>query len=225
MILLNFIALVNYNLRGTDDDAPAEGDADWNYWATLANTRKTTMYRDIKKRWSSSWDDDHEVGTIAVATKPTFNLGESFVEASDKLLITLTDGREKEIDIVEPQERSSYKFQAFIYGMHPQKLRLSKAIETGSEYIGATITLPGFYVPDDMTITDPNAIVPVDDPIWLAMEVAAAVAFNNITYEDKFADLKGQANDLYKQMEAVNKSRPRGNAATTPVNVTKITGF
>ena len=94
MILTDFIKLVNYNLRGTDDDPPAAGDADWKYWATLANTKKTTMYRDIKRRWSSSWDDDHAAGTIIVAAKPTFNLDESLVAASDKLLITMTDGRE-----------------------------------------------------------------------------------------------------------------------------------
>lgn len=225
MILLDFIKLVNYNLRGVDDDPPSEGDDDWNHWATLANTKKTTMYRDVKKRWSSSWDDDKEIGTIAVATRPTFNLDSTFLLASDHLVVVMPDGREQDLDIVEPQERSVYKFQAFIYGLNPQKLRLSKAIETGSEYIGATLVLPGFYIPADMNIADPNAVVPVDDPIWLAMDVAASVAFNDITYEDKFADLKGQANELYKQMEAVNKARPRGNAATTPVNVTKITGF
>lgn len=225
MILTDFIALVNYNLRGTDDDPPVAGDEDWNYWATLANTKKTSMYRDTKKNWSSGWDDDREVGTIAIAARPTFTLDVGFMKPSNTVVIVKLDGTEQEIDIIEPQERTVRKFEAFIYGLEPQKLRLSQPIAAGSPYIGATVILPGYYVPADMNIADPNAVVPVDDPIWLAMEVAAMVAFNDITYEDKFADLKGMATELYKNMAAANNARPRGKAGTSVVNVTKISGY
>ena len=52
--------------------------------------------------------------------------------------------------------------------------------------VGGVILPAAYYRPDDIDSTDADADIPVDDPNWLVMATAAQVAFNDITYEDKF---------------------------------------
>lgn len=68
-------------------------------------------------------------------------------------------------------------------------------------------------------------------PDWLVYATAADLAYNDTTYEDKFGDLIGQANNLYVQM--VSNSRRSAASATKPesqfpksltYDVTRISG-
>lgn len=67
MLLSEFIAEVNYNVRGTDDDSPTVGDTDWEQWVVYANAKKDEMYD--SKKWTSAFKTDRptEIGTVTTA--------------------------------------------------------------------------------------------------------------------------------------------------------------
>ncbi|MDB5177452.1 MAG: hypothetical protein JWN75_1120 [Candidatus Saccharibacteria bacterium] len=82
------------------------------------------------------------------------------------------------------------------------------------------------YVADVPTIpvlaTDTD-VIPISVPDWLTYAVAADIAFNDTTYEDKFSDLTGKANDLYLQM-VTNNRRPTTQPRTISYSITPIAG-
>jgi hypothetical protein len=104
-------------------------------------------------------------------------------------------------------------------------LQFSWTLASDDPAVGGTLYLPGYFRPADMDLTQGTTVVVVDDPDWLVMATAAQVAFNDITYDDKFADLNGQANVLYAQMAHRNKSIIAAERQPTPVNVYRIRGF
>jgi len=54
--------------------------------------------------------------------------------------------------------------------------------------------------------------------------VAAELASNDLTYESKYPDLAGRANELYKQMATNNRRGTSGNPRTVQTKVDRITG-
>lgn len=231
MKVSKFLEKVNYALRGTDDDAPAPTDDDGKYWIETFNRKKDEMYDDTSKNWRSAYDDDTEekadLGEIVAAVRPSFNLPDSFIAPAGDAYVIDLDGYYHYFNLVEPAEINRRVQAVYISGQNPQKLKFSTAIGADSNLIGGTLYLPGYYRPDDI---DPNAedvgnkIIPIDDANWGVMAVAAQVAFNDITYEEKFDDLQGQADVLWKNMVKKNRKRGRGNAKVTPYQVRRIRG-
>lgn len=226
MTLSNFIIKVNYRLKGTDDDAPVAGDDDWNYWVSVANDKKNGMYDDTKRVWASAYAEN-SLGNISADDNLSFQLDDTFMYPAKQAYVIDTDGNYNYLDIVKPQERDrrlSTK-QVFIAGQNPQTLYFSVPILTGDKLIGGELFLPGYWRPDDLKATSANAAILVDDPNWLVLATAAEIAANDITYEDKFADLNGKANDLYRQMTRKNRRGIYGQPTISPTNVRRITGF
>lgn len=227
MTLQNFITEVNYNLKGTDDTAPVLGDEDWVYWVVIANKKKAEMYRDVKQSWSSSFVKAQSLGVVAAGdvNALSFNLPTTFLAAADHAYVKHTDGTYNDIPVVKASERDFSTKQLYVAGQNPMKLYWSQSIVTGDPDIGGTLYLPGFYEPADIDATLVGAFIPVDDPHWLAMAVAANVAENDIEYQDKFDDLQGQANVLYRNMARTNRRGTRGNGRQSAYNVKRIRGF
>ena len=235
MNVQTFLKRVNYALRGTDDDVPTATDDDGKYWIETFNRKKDEMYDDTTKNWRSAFDDDTDGkakitgGTIAAAARPSFNLPESFLAPAESAIVVDTDGQYHYFDVVEPAEADRRVQSVYISGQNPQKLKFSAEIEADSVLVGGTLYLPGYYRPDDLDPEDPafdeeTAIIPVDDANWGVMATAAQVAFNDITYEEKFDDLEGQAGILWKNMVKANRKRGRKNPKTTPYAVKRIRG-
>lgn len=128
-------------------------------------------------------------------------------------------------DVIKPQQRDYRNQQVLISGLVPKILTFAGTIITGDPIVGGSLVPSGFYRPADIDKTNNAAIIPVDDPNWLVMATAAQIAFNDITYEDKFADLNGQANALYQQMGHKNGRGVYGGNRISPTNVKRITGF
>ena len=226
MTLQEFLNRVNYELRGTDDDAPTVGDEDANYWGSELNAVKTNWARDPNQKWDSLFVPDTEIeDAITDAAKPSWNIPTTFIMPSDKVEILLSDGTTLyEYDLTKGSERDRYNMKFYIAGRNPQKLYCSTAILTTDTIIGGKLYLPGYYEPADVDLEDADAIVPIDDPEYAVMAVAAKVAFADITYEDKYNDLNGQANVLYRQMTARNRRGTSSRPRKTPTRIPFVKG-
>lgn len=233
MTLTNLITEINDNLRGTDDVAPQLGDEDWLYWTRVANRKKDELYDDTKKKWNAAWLPAVKIGTITTGYN-TFNLTGTNADGVDlstliapgkRAYIIRTDGSYQYIDVIKSQEARTYLKQVTVSGINPKVLTFSWNILTGDQNIGGTLYLPGYYRPADMDNANGNSYVPVPDPHWLAMATAAEIAFNDITYDDKFDDLNGKANVLYAQMAHKNKRIIPAEAQPTPYSVNRIRGY
>lgn len=222
MLVSAFVARVNYILRGTEDDAPNEGSDEWSYWVDTLNRKKDELYYDVAKSWSSAYAETAVGTTVSVSSAPSYNLSATFLAPSNGIYIIDTNGVRHDIELVQPFEKSIYTRQAYIAGMNPQVLRLSTAVVTGEDIVGGTIYVPGYYLPAD--VDQDSDTVPLPDPNWGAMAVAAEIAFNDITYEDKAPDIQGKANALFSQMVARNRRGTYAKPRKSAYNVRRIPG-
>jgi len=221
------LSKINYELRGTDDDAPDFGDEDATYWLSILNKKKNELFQDVSKNWQESFDIKN-VGTIAVSATPSFTLEASFLapagtdEGSD--LYVVNDSQVTDIELVRAHERSLKRRQAYIAGIHPlKKLYLSKPVVTGEQIVGGTLYLPGYWMPADLDAADD--VLPFPDPYWAVVAVAAFVASNDIVYEDKAADLNASANNLYRLMVAKSQRGTTRNPHKAKVRVNSRLGM
>lgn len=161
---------------------------------------------------------------VAVGVQ-SYYLHRSFTEPSDHVSVLDTNGQYHYFDIIKPQERVHTTQNCWISGRNPKKVTFEADLSASDSIVGGTLHVPGYYRPDDVLDTDANAVIPMDDPNYGVMAVAAQVAFNDIEYDDKFADLNGQANELLKQMNRRNRRGTYGNPRQSPTRVTRIPGF
>lgn len=211
---------INGAYRGTDDDAPAVGTADYDHWLSTTNRKLSEWARDNKNTWQSLFEV-REIGTIAAGTQ-TYDLDDEILIPADSVIVTTTDGVAVPYRIVKPQERDRWANGVYISGRNPQTLTFVSTIDAGSAIVGGTISLGGFFIPDELAAA--NGIIPVDDPYWLVYAVASELAFNDLTYEDKAADLNNKANNLYAMMVTANRKGSSGNPRTIRTKVDRIRG-
>jgi hypothetical protein len=82
--------------------------------------------------------------------------------------------------------------------------------------------VPGYFLPEDLTADTDT--VPVDDPYWLVYTVASELAFNDLTYADKYAELNNKANNLYSMMIKANRNATNKYPRTIRTSVNRIIG-
>jgi len=222
MIYSEFIQQVNDAYRGSDDNAPAVGTTDYDMWLRVANRKIQEWARDSKNTWQSLFEV-RPVGTVAFGTQ-TYDLEDDFLTPANSVSITtLTDPTNYlGYTIVKPEERDGFYNSVYISGREPKTLTFNDTFNADGTYIGGTINLAAYFIPDELT--DASDDIPVDDPMWLVYAVASELAFNDITYSDKSPDLVGKANFLYSQMAAANRKGTYGNPRTSPTRVNPIRG-
>ncbi len=223
MLVSTLISRVSYALRGTDDESPTEGSDDANYWLETANRKKDEWATDANESWSSLFAVT-DLATVVADGVQTYNLSSSFLRPADDVYVTTTDNDRILFNLVEPQLRYTVANAVYISGSNPQKLTFVDEISTDSQanLIGGTITVAGYFMPPDMTLY--SGTVPVDDPNWLVMAVASEIAFNDVSYEDKYVDLNAKANALYEAMKATNNRGTSTNPRKLPTIVDRIRG-
>jgi len=219
MTVAQFLDKVNYALRGIDDDAPAFGTDEANYWLSILNDKKDELYEDVTKNWSNVWSVA-SLGTVAASATPSYNLSATFLGSSDKAYIVKTDGTRTNYTIVKPNEQSTALREVYVAGDNPQKLYFTNEIEATEDIIGGTLYLPGYFLPTDLDAEDD--VLPFPNPKWAVAAVAAEVAFGDITYEDKAETLNNKANFLYGLMVKKNRRGTHQNGRSTPYNVKRI---
>lgn len=159
-------------------------------------------------------------GMIVAAANTEHNLHRSFINPSSNVTITHTDGKLTYYDLIKPQEADSGARNIYIEGQYPKTAVFTDTIGSTENIVGGVLTIPGYYMPDD--ITTGTDIVPVPDANWAVYAVASEIAFNDITYEDKAPDLNVKANNLYAQMMNKNRKGTYNNPRVTPTNVYRI---
>lgn len=221
MLVSEFLEHVNYALRATDDVAPSIDSEEGVYWIATANRKKNELYGDITKRWSAGFAT-LDLGEISAGAAPSFNLSSEFLTQAGEPYVIQTNGHRKTLDLVKPYEQNHYLQQVYISGASPQVLTFTQEIDTDDNLVGGTLYLPGYFMPADMTTN--TGTVPVDDPYYLVMATASEIAFGDLTYEDKAADLNAKAAALYSQMIKRNMHRGYGNPNVTAYQVPKLRG-
>jgi len=158
--------------------------------------------------------------TVIATGVQSYSLHRSFFLPSDRVTVTTTDDNELYYDFLHPQERNALYEDVFISGDNPKVITFTKEITSTQDMVGGTLTVPGYYVPEDLTAeTD---ILPFPDPNWAIMASAAEIAFNDIIYEDKADGINAKANALYAMMAQANRTGTWNNPRRVPVNVTRI---
>lgn len=151
-----------------------------------------------------------------------YNLNRNMYVPSDKTIVTDTNGVEVEYTLVHPQDREYVNQQTYIYGSNPKTLVFVDEILSTDQIVGGVLTVPGYFLQDDYTAeTD---VVDIDDPNWLTMALASELAFNDVTYEEKYVDLNAKANALYMEMIRANRQGTGNNPRSAKVNIKRIKG-
>lgn len=230
MNVTSFLIRTSHNLRGIDEDPPTFGDDEANYWLDILNRKKDELYEDVTKNWRNIWEARALGDTVTASTAPEYDLDTDFLMLSGNeaisdgqsggIYIIKTDGNRVDIDVINPEEITPNNRAAYVAGFNPQKLFITNEIKSTENIIGGTIYAPGYYMPSDLgAATD---VLPFLDPNWACMAVAAEVAFNDITYEDKAPDLNGKANNLFEQMWRKNRGQLHNAPRRTAYNVKRI---
>lgn len=220
MTVETLLTQINAAYRGTDDDAPADGTPDFDLWLATANRKQNEWARDGKNTWQSLFEI-REVGTVAAGTQ-VYDLDEEIILPANKVIVTTTGDQVLEYTISKPQERQRFLRSAYISGRDPQTLTFYDTITSDSQIDGGTISIAAYFVPEDLTSV--SDVVSVDDPYWLVYAVASELAFNDLTYEDKYQDLNVKANNLWRQMSQNNRRGTSDFPRTARTNVNRIAG-
>jgi hypothetical protein len=224
VIVLDFFNNVNDAYRGTDDDAPTIGTTDGNEWLRITNRLKNDWALDEKVDWRSLFATRTLSPVVAVGTQ-SYNLPADFLNAANEVLITSTGGTIVEYALIDPSERRNCDPRScFITGPKggTQVLTFVDTFNTGDITIGGTISIDGYFKPADLTAS--TDVIPVDDPNWLIFAVAAELAFNELTYQDKAPDIQAKANVKYTQMVQSNRRGSNRNPRRVRTLVNRIPG-
>lgn len=216
-----FLVAVNYALRGTDDDAPTIGNEEADFWISEFNRVKDGLYRNSKVLFDETWEVK-SLGSVSATATPSFNTDSSLIAVSDQVYITDTNSNDIYYDIVKARQRTTTGRQFYLAGINPAVLYCSNEIKSTEDIVTGTLYLPGYYMPADLSLTSGSDVVPLSDPYWGVMATAAQIAGNDITYEDKEANLNTKANELYMQMVRNNRRGSYNSPKKNPINVYKI---
>lgn len=220
MTLTQLLAQINLAYRGTDDDAPVADTTDYDEWLGTTNRKINEWATDSDNEWSSLFEL-RDIGTVAAGAQD-YDLDDDFDKPADQVIVTTTGGHKVDYRIVKPAERGRYPRTVYISGQDPQILTFSDDILSTDQIVGGTISVAGYFVPADLA--NPSDVVPVDDPYWLVEAVAGELAFNDITYRDKAADLVAKANNLWKKMVRRNRRGTNANPRVAQTSVQRIRG-
>ena len=295
MNIASFLTRTSYALRGTDEDAPAFGGDESDYWIDTLNRKKDELYQDVSKNWLNTFhvSAPNEPGTVATTGTTTltgtdtyftdYNVGDTItvdgetdrtiatITSDTSLTVTVafsntassktftrktiiktgvqsyslhrsllsisgdkattggtgggvyvikTDDQRSNFELIAPEQIDPQTSAVYLSGLEPQTITFTKDIESTDPLVGGELFVPGFYLPDDLSAETDR--LPFLDPNWAVMAVAAEIAFNDITYEDKVVDLNNKANALYSQMVRKNKSITYNGPRAIPVNVRRI---
>lgn len=163
---------------------------------------------------ASSKEFTHQ--SIIATGVQSYNLNRRFVNPSDKIIVNNTE--DSELIVVKPKERTEDGCEVYISGMNPQSLTFVDTVT--DEMIGGILEVPGYYAPK--ALTSDSDTINVDNPYWLVYSTASELAFNDLTYENKYADLNAKANNLYMMMSMKNRRGTNGNPKIAPTMVDRI---
>lgn len=223
MTVSQFLTHVNYALRGTDESAPNIGEAEANYWLETYNRVKNEFYNDTKVLWEETWEVK-SLGAISATATPSFNCDATLIAPSDQVYAVDTNSKKVYYDIIKAKERPRNGRYFYLAGMNPQVLYCTNEIESDEDIVGGTLYLPGYYMPADINVSSETGTSTIEfiDPYYAVLATAAEIAFNDLTFEDKYPDLAGKANNLRMQQVRRRRRNTYGTTRSLPRRTNRI---
>ena len=158
--------------------------------------------------------------TIIATAVQDYNLHRSFIAPANKIYVLTTADDKVYSDIIKPRQDDGINSNVYIHGVNPKTLTFNTDIESTDSVVGGSLFVPGYYMPDDVSLETDE--LPLPDPYWGVMATAAEIAFGDITYEDRAEGLNTKANALYMQMVRANRRGTYGEPKKSPTNVYRV---
>jgi len=210
---------INDAYRG-EEDVPAVGTTEYDYWLRVINRKQREWAKDVKQKWSSLFEI-RTLSPVVTSGQQAYNLPTDFIKPSDQVWVNFNTTQRIYFTLKNPQFRERYH-NAYISVRNPKTLTFVDIVDTNTNILGKSISMPGYFMPAELVAkTD---VVAVDDPDWLVYAAASELAFNDITYEDKYIDLNTKANSLYVQMVQANRTTTPSTPRTVPTNTGRRIG-
>jgi hypothetical protein len=197
---------------------PTPGQAKYMVMLMVANRLKNNWARDSKVHWDSLFVQ-RTYGPI-IASQQAYDLDSDVFYLSDFVYVLRTDGNTDRFQVVHPESRNkqfspvgqigsdngdpiTYLTGSNQGGDSNLTLNFQTPFSEMPGDVGGTIQVGCYAQPDDML--SPGDTVPVNDPEWLVMALAAEMARNDPSKQDQYPDILAQATDLYGKMVLDNQ--------------------
>jgi|GEM_PF-758112 len=200
---------VNQAFRAATGKLPTfgVGSKKWNNLVASINFYIGQWAREPGVDWNSLYDPAYSLGNITATA--TFDLGDEVRKLSqqegDAIRITRTGSTQyTDFDVVSSDRLKEYASGNYVAQIG-KTIRFNKAFTSANPLFGGAITAPVYLYPETMTRS--NDTIPVDDPNWLVLMVAADYVRNDITRKDLRADLVDEANASMQRMKTDNNAQ------------------
>jgi hypothetical protein len=190
-------------LTATGENSNAvSGDDDWTKVLSLANLNIDAWAAEPSIDWVSLYSIV-PIGTVTATD--TFDLDSSIRKISnqegDVIRITHTDGNHTDYSLIPPNRLKDYSTGNYVAKIGAT-LVFNNAFESTDPQFGGTINVPAYLFPDHLVADSDD--VPVDDPNWLVMSVAAEWARTDLTLAQNYPLILAKANELMVNMKQAN---------------------
>lgn len=149
--------------------------------------------------WNDLYDPAYLVGTITATN--TIDLDDDVRKISqqpgDSVRVVTTAGQTTEYEFVNANRLYEYDTGFYVTKVG-RTLRFNKAFKTTDPQFGAKLYIPAYLYPDKLV--NESDEVPVPDPNWLVLITAAEYVRSDITRQNQYPNLIGEANEAMKRM-------------------------
>lgn len=149
--------------------------------------------------WSSLYDAEYSIGTVS--TTKTYELDSEIRKISDSrgdTVQVVKGGQLDEYNVVPADRLRTYDASAKVCAQMGHNLVFRTAFSSDSQWIGASILVPVYLYAESLEAA--NSEVPVDIPEWLVLMCAAEYVRNDITKQNQYPNLIGEANEVMQRM-------------------------
>lgn len=197
MLVSEFVPAVSLKATGK---LPAflSGSAAWLKIVAIANQKIDEFDGEPGVKWNSLLDPIYSLGTIS--TTNSYDLDDEINKIGDIAKITHIDGSFTEYEVVPPSE---LRKRVGVCAKVGKTLIFDKAFVATDPQYGGTLTIPA-YLHAEHLLND-NDEIPIDNPQWLVSISAAEYNRNDVTKQNQYNNLVGEANNLMTGMKNNNE--------------------
>lgn len=175
-------------------------DSKWAKILAIGNRYISQWQNERGVDWNSLYDPEYSLGTVSASKS---------YELDDEIH-KLSDARDDYVYIYRAGETTSpIRYQTVsadrlknYYGNYcaqiGRNLVFNKTFTTSDAEYGGSITVPVYLYADPLVGLSDD--VPVDDPEWLVVITAAEYVRNDITKQNQYPNLIGEANEIMARM-------------------------
>lgn len=149
--------------------------------------------------WNSLYDPKYAIGTVT--TTDTYEFDDEIRKlsdtAGDTVRVVASDDSYTEWQVVNAERLKQYSSGNFCAQIG-RTLVFNKTFSSEDVEFGGSIQVPVYLYAELLTTS--SSEVPVDDPEWLVCMTAAEYVRNDITKQNQYPNLVGEANELMDNM-------------------------